>query len=100
MKITKYILQLVVILHCIVMSLSVYAQTDRYNSKNFTKGVADSLSIKNTSIHVGEKVLMHNEGVSKVTGTPSVLLYMQQSPDFPKPGLCHVQDFLYLWTKV
>jgi len=25
--------------------------------------------------------------------------FLSQSPDFLKPGLCYVQDFLYLWTK-
>ena len=31
------------------------------------------------------------EGVSKRT-----LIKKSQSPDFPKPGLCYVQKFLYL----
>ena len=38
------------------------------------------------------------EVVSKVTDTTSFIYFMKQSPDFPKPGLCHVPDFLYLWT--
>jgi len=32
-----------------------------------------------------------------VTFNPSS--FLSQSPDFLKPGLCYVQDFLYLWTK-
>ena len=39
-----------------------------------------------------------NEVVSKVPDTTSFSFFMKQSPDFPKPGLCHVPDFLYLWT--
>ena len=27
------------------------------------------------------------------------ILFLSQSPDFLKPGLCYVQDILYLWTK-
>ena len=27
-----------------------------------------------------------------------ILIFLSQSPDFLKPGLCYVQDFLYLWT--
>ena len=38
------------------------------------------------------------EAVSKVTDTASYVIYTKQSPDFPKPELCHVPDFLYLWT--
>ena len=38
------------------------------------------------------------EAVSKVTDTASFFIYTKQSPDFPKPELCHVPDFLYLWT--
>ena len=38
------------------------------------------------------------EAVSKVTDTTSFSFFMKRSPDFPKPGLCHVPDFLYLWT--
>ena len=29
-----------------------------------------------------------------------ILIFLSQSPDFLKPGLCYVQDFLYLWTIV
>ena len=33
--------------------------------------------------------------MSKVTGTTSFSILTKQSPAFPKPGLCHVPDFLY-----
>ena len=39
-----------------------------------------------------------NEAVSKVTDTASFFTYTKQSSDFSKPELCHVPDFLYLWT--
>ena len=42
--------------------------------------------------------LERHEVVSKVTGTTFFSILTKQSPDFPKPGLCHVPDFLYLWT--
>ena len=38
------------------------------------------------------------EAVSKVTDTASFFTYTKQNSDFPKPELCHVPDFLYLWT--
>ena len=38
------------------------------------------------------------EVVSKVTDMTFFSCFMKQSPDFPKPGLCHVPDYLYLWT--
>ena len=39
-----------------------------------------------------------HEAVSKVTDTASFFTYTKQNSDFPKPELCHVPDFLYLWT--
>ena len=39
-----------------------------------------------------------DEAVSKVTDTVSFFTYTKQSSDFPKPELCNVPDFLYLWT--
>ena len=39
-----------------------------------------------------------HEAVSKVTDTASFFTYTKQNFDFPKPELCHVPDFLYLWT--
>lgn len=44
------------------------------------------------------KITKENEAVSKVTDTVSFFTYTKQSSDFPKPELCHVPDFLYLWT--
>ena len=45
-----------------------------------------------------KKLCNEDEAVSKVTDTVSFFTYTKQSSDFPKPELCHVPDFLYLWT--
>ena len=37
-------------------------------------------------------------GCVKSTCPRLLTLYNDQSPDFPKPGLCYVKDFLYLCT--
>ena len=47
------------------------------------------------SIH---RLTYFQEAVSKVTDTASFFTYTKQNSDFPKPELCHVPDFLYLWT--
>ena len=46
----------------------------------------------------GTGIVSEYGAVSKVTDTASYVIYTKQSPDFPKPELCHVPDFLYLWT--
>ena len=45
-----------------------------------------------------KRLIYQNEAVSKVTDTASFFTYTKQSSDFSKPELCHVPDFLYLWT--
>ena len=39
-------------------------------------------------------VYYFNEGVSK----RCILFFYKQNPDFHKPGLCHVQKNLYLYS--
>ena len=43
-------------------------------------------------------VQTEERGCVKSTCPRLLTLYNDQSPDFPKPGLCYVKDFLYLCT--